>query len=213
MCPMPYALLHSRIEHLTQEEVSRWRVIFKRMELVLLVGGWPCGGESASALQLLDVMLRIRQWIQEAPSRAGERPWTVIELYENVMINDELTKHVDVRIGCHPMHIKCEEFGWCCRSRKIWMQGLDVIKAEDLTLKTVADCESGLTHTRVHVPCQKPILSHFLNKGSERYTSSSWPWPCFVRPQKRDDHSHHGDFPNSPSQKSELLANSFTQRK
>ena len=201
MCPMPYALLHSRIEHLTQEEVSRWRVIFKRMELVLLVGGWPCGGESASALQLLDVMLRIRQWIQEAPSRAGERPWTVIELYENVMINDELTKHVDVRIGCHPMHIKCEEFGWCCRSRKIWMQGLDVIKAEDLTLKTVADCESGLTHTRVHVPCQKPILSHFLNKGSERYTSSSWPWPCFVRPQKRDDHSHHGDFPNSPSQK------------
>ena len=197
---MPFALFYSKIEELTQEEVSRWRVMFRRVERVLLVGGWP---QSRGDFYRLDKMLDVRRWLQEAPARTDEPPWSLIELYECVTLDPVQTQVANAKIGCRPLHVKCEEFGWCCRTQQVWLRGLDVIPGQDLTLIDVEDPRTGLMHVKVGATCTRPSLSLFLNPGVRRYTRAETPWPCFVKPFKRGvapQQDHTGAFASAKAQ-------------
>ena len=180
----PSHCFYSKIEELTQEEVSRWRVMFRRVERVLLVGGWP---QSRGDFYHLDKMLDVRRWLQEAPARTDEPPWSLIELYECVTLDPVQTQVANAKIGCRPLHVKCEEFGWCCRTRQVWLRGLDVIPGQDLTLIDVEDPRTGLMHVKVGATCTRPALSLFLNPGvSSIHTCQKLHGHVSSSPLKRD---------------------------
>eukprot|EP00435_Cladocopium_sp_Y103_P017095 s450_g4.t1 len=191
----PEAITFSAIEKVTKEDVLTWRRCFPKACCVIHGGGWPCQeqsrlnagrkGADSTRGRLLDPMLEITRWLKEVSTWPGCCPWTVVELYENVMFDAEDSKIVHGKINHAPYHVKGEQFMHCRRPRQFWLRGLDVPVGTDLVMTTEAHAVEALQSTKVTCNTQLPALKFFLEEGTERVKPEAGPWPTFTRPVKK----------------------------
>ena len=191
----PHSMFYSDIKEITREDVLRWKRTFCRARRVLVCGGWPCVEQSRLKSQregadsemgrLLDDMLQIAGWLKEAGELPNERPWSVIELYENVFFDAADARIVGAKMQMRPLKTWAHEVGWTRRPRQFWLRGLALISGKDLTIEEKSVGEED-AHAEVHFEACWPALWKFVEPATARLCDTDDPFPCFTRPIKRE---------------------------
>lgn len=111
-----HAITIDDVALVSEEMVREWRRQFPRVTKVLLAGGWPCihhsslnvnrQGAEGSTSQLLDAMLKVREWLKVNAGAHNLPPWTVAEMYENVVMDDADLETQSSKIGWYPMYLQ-----------------------------------------------------------------------------------------------------------
>ena len=181
------------ITRITEEDVLNWRRKFGGAELVILTGGWPCInhsrlntqrlGASGASSQLLDNMLEVAKWLETCSGKVGVKPWRVIKLFENVVLDDEDFKVQSGKINCTPIHLEAGQLGRCRRPRLYWLQGLDLIEGQDLRDRGRKQMKGQSYMVRdVKVDTERPPMNWFLNAGAQKMEDPEDEFATFTRP-------------------------------
>eukprot|EP00438_Fugacium_kawagutii_P008177 Skav214671 [mRNA] locus=scaffold923:459186:464944:+ [translate_table: standard] len=193
-----HAIVLEDVNSVTKDTVMEWRRQFPRVGKVLLGGGWPCihhsslnvnrQGADGATSQLLDSMLKIRDWLYECSGKQHLPAWTVCEFYENVVMDDRDLEAQSAKIGWYPMFIEAADLGHCRRPRLYWVKNIDLVKAKDLKVQMngkIRDLATKLT--KLEVKTEKPDLRWFLRQGTEKLAAPGEPFFTFTRPIVRKE--------------------------
>ncbi|CAK9117515.1 unnamed protein product, partial [Durusdinium trenchii] len=142
-------------------------------------------GADSEMGRLLDDMLQIAGWLKEAGELPNERPWSVIELYENVFFDAADARIVGAKMQMRPLKTWAHEVGWTRRPRQFWLRGLALISGKDLTIEEKSVGEED-AHAEVHFEACWPALWKFVEPATARLCDTDDPFPCFTRPIKRE---------------------------
>eukprot|EP00435_Cladocopium_sp_Y103_P072498 s181_g40.t1 len=181
-----FTLVEGEPDELRAQALKPWLLRVSGMELHFETKLNPMrlGAESTRG-RLLEPMLQVTRWLQEASICPGCLPWTVAEFYENVMFDDQDKKIVFGKIGFPPLHIKGEEFMYCRRPRQFWLRNLDIPLGTDLSIQPVMRGQPHEHFQAVQCDTQLLPLSAYLEQGAERVKPDAGPWPTFTRPVKK----------------------------
>ena len=184
------------IKSIQEADVYEWRKRFPKAEVVILTGGWPCinhsklnvkrqGATGASSL-LLDDMIQIGKWLEQAANLPGVKPWSVIKLFENVVLGDQDFAVQSKKIGVTPIFLEAGQLGRCRRPRLYWLQGLDLIGGQDLKDKGRKQMKGQNYMVReVKIDTERPPLTWFLNEGASKMSDPEDEFATFTRPIPR----------------------------
>lgn len=130
---------------ITKEMVYEWRRQFPLVTKVLVAGGWPCinhsslninrQGASGATSLLVESLIQVRDWLLEASAAHQLPPWTVIELYENVLMDQADLEVRSDKLGWYPMYFEAADLAVCRRPRLYWLRNLALVPGKDLTIQ------------------------------------------------------------------------------
>ena len=193
-----HAICHDDVKTITKEMVSEWRRQFPRAKRVLIAGGWPgihhsslnvdSQGSKGSTSQLLVDMIQVRDWLVEVQYDHSLPGWEVLELYENVVMDEQDLNVQSRRIGWLPIFLEAAEVGHCRRPRLYWLRNIPLVEGTDLQFQKKSRIRDlDLPLDRVTIKTTRPDMQKFLNSGAKKLTQEREPFYTFTRPILRKE--------------------------
>ena len=193
-----HAICHDDVKTITKEMVSEWRRQFPRAKRVLIAGGWPCvhhsslnvdrQGSEGSTSQLLVDMIQVRDWLVEVQYDHSLPGWEVLELYENVVMDEQDLNVQSQRIGWLPIFLEAAEVGHCRRPRLYWLRNIPLVEGTDLQVQKKSRIRDlDLPLDRVTIKTTRPDMQKFLNSGAKKLAQKREPFYTFTRPILRKE--------------------------
>ena len=193
-----HAICHDDVKTITKEMVSEWRRQFPRAKRVLIAGGWPCvhhsslnvdrQGSEGSTSQLLVDMIQVRDWLVEVQYDHSLPGWEVLELYENVVMDEQDLNVQSRRIGWLPIFLEAAEVGHCRRPRLYWLRNIPLVEGTDLQVQKKSRIRDlDLPLDRVTIKTTRPDMQKFLNSGAKKLAQEREPFYTFTRPILRKE--------------------------
>ena len=191
-----YVIVVDNVHKVDKAMVRTWRLQFPRTKQVLIGGGWPCinhsslnanrqGAEAASS-RLLDDMLGIVEALKQVSRPLRLPDWEILELYENVVMDEDDLAAQSHKIGCLPLMCEAADALHCRRPRLFWLKNIPVLRGQDLKLlkdQQVGELTTKLTVAKITT--KKPPLAWFLRRGCTKFHDDGRPFFTFARPIPR----------------------------
>ena len=191
-----HCIWYKDVQSITEKDVLQWREKFSKATMVTLGGGWPCvnhsqlnvnrQGASGATSLLLDAMLKIREWLETSSTKVGLPAWRLVEMYENVVMDDEDYRTQTRKIGFSAHYVEAAQVGRCRRPRLYWVKGVDILQGDDLTVTRGTSLrDHDYLVKKVTVDTERPPLSWYLSPGADKMEEPEEPFATFTRPIPR----------------------------